>query len=511
MGRRGDFWATLAAELEDIPGRAEDRLLEASWSSECGVIVPVRGRELTFSINASMFWNSDLARLKTLEKIAVNFAILATLRTAGLAPGDPTTFHSLHESPRESNIALSSDEIESIRDAMMPLAHEASRRASERRESLDAAIAAAAASLNSLARGDIEKALEYARAAERIERDLDGALDDHCIAVGGGATGTDETETTFLALRSRIQGALELVERPDVLLSLTRLQDRPSLFERKELLGKLGGVETRGVLLRIAMRRALPTWLRRLAVWALAQQEKLTTDEIGRLIDCLRYSGEMIDKDLALELVGSLTRHSKDARLHPRCARILEALLALPLDEDTRVVVLGALSRFAEIDVVERVVMLPHPTESERKAVADLVKAVLTRPRRVSRLRPKSFEHLVFWLLQREHPHVRYEVVGRPYDGGVDIQGNRPPTSGVDDPGIPSDFVQCKNRRRIAVRDIEDFAAQVSCRTGWSDFVTTARCDSAVHRRAEELRVRLIDGARLQELLDEHASGQYIV
>lgn len=175
---------------------------------------------------------------------------------------------------------------------------------------------------------------------------------------------------------------------------------------------------------------------------------------------------------------------------------------------------LAVLGIVGEIDVVERVCMLPLADPMERDAAHKLLEGILTRPRNVMKLSPFNFEQLVKYVLDGLK-FQDVEVTGRPGDGGVDVVAYRSDTTATGKSHRARYIVQCKrHKNEIGRDDIEKFIAALRASDGAHNkglFVTTALFSRGAMDAAKSHAIELIDGKELQGVLDERFPRTYII
>lgn len=181
---------------------------------------------------------------------------------------------------------------------------------------------------------------------------------------------------------------------------------------------------------------------------------------------------------------------------------------ASKLDVDVRCGAIELLGRFGEIDVLERVMLLPLRDEREQRAVQAMVLHLLQKPRCAVRLSPKNFEHLVCRLLEKMgYEGVEVQPKGS-WDEGVDV------TAWVYEQRLKGRerlkvLVQCKRYRQanLVGADVVDKMAESlkAKQAGRGVIITTSGFQqAAVERARSHKQIEMITGAELQSLLDDH-------
>lgn len=190
--------------------------------------------------------------------------------------------------------------------------------------------------------------------------------------------------------------------------------------------------------------------------------------------------------------------------------REIERLIgpASKLEVEVRCGAIDLLGRFGEIDVLERVMLLPLRHELEQQAVQAMVLHLLRKPRSAVRLSPKNFEHLVCRLLEKMgYEDVEVQSKGS-WDDGVDV------TAWFYEQRIKGRerikvLGQCKRYRQSSLvgPDVVDKMADSlkAKQAGRGVIITTSGFQpAAIERARSHKQIEMITGADLQRLLDEH-------
>jgi HJR/Mrr/RecB family endonuclease len=212
------------------------------------------------------------------------------------------------------------------------------------------------------------------------------------------------------------------------------------------------------------------------------------------------------DPDVVLETMGVLSVYSgiitSDDVTHE-----LERLVGPMSPLEVRCRAIELLGRFAEIDALERIMLLPLKSEREYMAVQTMVRSLLEKPRSVVSLSPKSFEHLVRRLLEKMgYEEVLVQRKGS-WDQGVDVTAWRDEERLKGRQRIKM-VGQCKRYRRanlvgpeVVDKMVETLQAE---KAGRGVIITTSGfTPSAIERAHQHQHIELISGAELQQLLDE--------
>jgi hypothetical protein len=136
----------------------------------------------------------------------------------------------------------------------------------------------------------------------------------------------------------------------------------------------------------------------------------------ARLVDLLRDQ----DPDVVLEAMGALASYSGIISSEV-ATQELERLVGPTSPLEVRCRAIELLGCFAELDALERIMLLPLRREREYMAVQMMVRSLLEKPRSVVRLSPKSFEHLARRLLESmDYMNVTVQKK-ESWDQGVDV------------------------------------------------------------------------------------------
>jgi HJR/Mrr/RecB family endonuclease len=213
------------------------------------------------------------------------------------------------------------------------------------------------------------------------------------------------------------------------------------------------------------------------------------------------------DAEIAMKTIGLLGKYV-GVLPSDEAAPELERLVGPVASLDIRCAAIKLLGHFGEIDVLERVCLLPLKDEREHKAVQEMVRRLLCKPRSVVRLSPKNFEHLVRRLLEKmEYESV--EVTAREsWDQGIDVTAWhwQKRVKGRERVKMVG---QCKRYQRSNLVDHDVVNKMVeslkTAEAGHGVIITT----SGFQPRALELarkhqQIELISGSELQQLLDRH-------
>ncbi|MBI5512782.1 MAG: restriction endonuclease [Deltaproteobacteria bacterium] len=266
--------------------------------------------------------------------------------------------------------------------------------------------------------------------------------------------------------------------------------------------------------------------VRREALRLLSSVE-IGADRCDRLITLLRREAHNRVSNVLGEAVAAVWGQDRTGVFRRRDRNLLLGeLLSLDVPEHARVTAIRELARYGEIDALERVVMLPVSSAEVRDAVLALTTAIIGRKRRVDRLRSSSFEHLVLYILLKEHPTLCGDVRGRRRDRGIDIVLYEPPHVQLGQyPSRGIRFVaQCKRWKhtRVPASEVSEFMAIAKSRGAGAVFVTTSDFTDETYDmergrdsegallspRLSVPELTLIARSRLRDLLDRHGLAE---
>jgi hypothetical protein len=258
----------------------------------------------------------------------------------------------------------------------------------------------------------------------------------------------------------------------------------------------------------------------------LLSSTKLNFARCSRLVDLLRAEAHGSASSILGETIAAVWAQDQAGVLRRRDRNLLLGELLSPrVAERTRVTAIRELAKHGEIDALERVAMLPTSSAELHDAVLVLASAIITRKRRIDRLRSSSFEHLVLYVLLKEYPSLCGDVRGRSWDRGIDIVLYDPPHVQLGQyPSRGIRFVvQCKRWKhsRVSASEVSKFMLDAKSRGAGAIFVTTSDFTDETYdlERGRDAKVSLISSAsavpeltlvpksRLRELLNKHGLG----
>jgi restriction endonuclease Mrr len=168
------------------------------------------------------------------------------------------------------------------------------------------------------------------------------------------------------------------------------------------------------------------------------------------------------------------------------------------------------LGQFGEVDIIERVILLPLTDGKEIDAVAKLVQHLLRKPRSVVHLSPRSFEQVAGLLLEK------MVTLKGSWDEGVDVVAHYRDEQRLK-PERQKVVVQCKRyqAKKLVAADVVDtmVASLQNEQAAHGIIITTSGfAPQAIERGRKHRHIELIDGSALQELFDKHfGKGHYRV
>lgn len=286
----------------------------------------------------------------------------------------------------------------------------------------------------------------------------------------------------------------------DVRETIDQILAAPDLEHQGKLRGAITGDHADG-LVAVAEDRKASARVRKEA-FALLSRRPFAHSFVPRVIALLRDD----DSAITIAALSVLGGHVREARLYVETQTALEGLASPRTPVGVRARAIELLGEFAEIDVLERVCMMPAHEPDIRAAIQRLVTRLVARPRSVTHLRPDHFEHLIAKLLEARG-FVDVVRTGGPGDDGVDVEATRHTTSPEgEEPGRW--VIQCKRYRRdaVGVADVKRLVATVRSQTAnFGMLVTTSTFSSnAKDAAAPHGHLRLVGQRQLQGWLDTH-------
>jgi hypothetical protein len=219
----------------------------------------------------------------------------------------------------------------------------------------------------------------------------------------------------------------------------------------------------------------------------------LTDADTGIVLAALsalsRYVGILSSEDIVRELERLIGPSSKLA-VEVRCSAI------------------NLLGQFGEIDILERVMLLPLRHDKEYQAVQAMVLHLLRKPRSAVRLSPKNFEHLICRLLEKMgYEDVEVQSKGS-WDDGVDVTAwlREQRLMGLERIKV---LGQCKRYRQSSLLGpdvVEKMVESLKLKQGGRGVIITTSGfqPAAIERSRSYKQIEMITGADLQVLLDKH-------
>lgn len=252
----------------------------------------------------------------------------------------------------------------------------------------------------------------------------------------------------------------------------------------------------------IALDRGESLSLRKRAFQALPSMP-LSVEEVDRVLE---FIGHTRNDSVELVLFAMKAVESFSNKATPGLAQdVLEGLLTSE-EPPLRARAIELLGLFGDLDVLERVCMLPRLSPEELKAVHILVNRIAARPRNLVALRPEHFEIVIKRLLET----LRYrqiELTQMIWDGGIDLRALK------DGGGLARNkeqhcIIQCKRYQpggrvdATTFRKLQDtLQAQ---RADLGVLITTSAFTSETQELAKTYKqIELIDGEALQGMLDD--------
>ncbi|MDI1434925.1 restriction endonuclease [Polyangium sorediatum] len=193
----------------------------------------------------------------------------------------------------------------------------------------------------------------------------------------------------------------------------------------------------------------------------------------------------------------------------------LHALVSLGSTSEIKYTAIELLGRFGDIDAFERVCLQPLHHERERLAVQIMVGHLLSKPRNVLALAPKTFELLVKQLLEKMGYEGVEEQNKGSCDGGVDVTAWTTEVR-VNGPQRVKVVVQCKRYSPsnlvgadVVRKMVDSLRAQGAARG--VIITTSAFQPAALEFHRDHQYIELINGQQLQTQLDTYFEGTFRV
>ena len=179
------------------------------------------------------------------------------------------------------------------------------------------------------------------------------------------------------------------------------------------------------------------------------------TSDLLLLLDVLKST----ENELILLVMDVLERHSVHA-LFAETQQALEHIVQRTNDSDVRCRAIELLGIFGDIDIIEKVCMLPLKEPKLHEAVYKMIHRLLVKPCNILALRPENFEHIIKeWLIKAGYQQV--EVTRSVRDEGVDVIAYKK-GDGVTDTHYKV-IVQCKRYTKtpVNIEIVEQFIQDI--------------------------------------------------
>lgn len=191
---------------------------------------------------------------------------------------------------------------------------------------------------------------------------------------------------------------------------------------------------------------------------------------------------------------------------------VLEHIIRFSRNDNIRCRAIELLGIFGELDILERICMLPLTELKIQEAVHKMLQHIISKPRNILHLRPDSFEYLISECLVKLG-YEQVEVTRAVKDDGVDVVAFR--NGGVKNKKFKI-IVQCKRyaKDNIGVEVLEQLLEKIqkhSAKEG--QLITTSYFSKETEELAESHKyIELIDRDDLQVLLDKQfGEGFYCI
>lgn len=237
-------------------------------------------------------------------------------------------------------------------------------------------------------------------------------------------------------------------------------------------------------------------------------QISLNQAELNKLLNTFDENND----ELTLTVLKLLTINQNQAPVL-EVKKKLEKLL-FSANETIKCQAIELLGIFGEIDILEKVCLLPHHNENIKQAIIKLVINLTNKPINLLYIRPENFEHLIKDLLEKIG-YLDVEVTPYHHDQGIDIIAYKQ-GFGINKNQKQRVVVQCKRYRKtpISEEDIRALLKTMQIHQATEGlFITTSNFSIKANQLAEAHRhVQLIDKNQLQKLLNQYFDNkQYCI
>lgn len=264
-------------------------------------------------------------------------------------------------------------------------------------------------------------------------------------------------------------------------------------------------------LYTIAMNSIEPPTLQKQALQALSQMP-LVIGDVDRILEPIR-NHQNHPTDIVLLAMDIVEAYEKTVTL-PLAQKALENLLTSE-NALLRCRAIELLGTFGDLDVMERVCMLPKLSVDELTAVHRLVDRIMARPRNLVALRPEHFELVIKRLIEKLG-YKQVKITKMTWDGGVDLTAMRD-GGGLARGRIDSCIIQCKRYQPGTHVDATTFKklqeALREHKAALGVIITTAGFTTDTLELAKDFKpIELIGGEALQDLLDKtYGEGAFCI
>ena len=221
-----------------------------------------------------------------------------------------------------------------------------------------------------------------------------------------------------------------------------------------------------------------------------------------------RFSTNLILHRRAVEFslaVMDVLEHHQEQASFKETQNALEYIFRYSTNLTLRCRAVELLGIFGEIDIIERICMLPLNEPEMQASVQKMVQHIISKPRNILYLRPENFEHLIKeWLVKIGHEQV--QVTRHVKDDGVDVIAYKEGDGIIDDKRYIV-VAQCKRYTtdKIQITVLEDLIkAYKNEGANKGLLITTSSFSKDTKKLAESNRfIKLIDREELQNQLDK--------
>lgn len=161
----------------------------------------------------------------------------------------------------------------------------------------------------------------------------------------------------------------------------------------------------------------------RLAALKALRDNEIYDSNLLSLVKFVKESQTKESPEILIHTLETLKVHSHKARkLKGREGRLTLEDLLTHASIDVRCKAIQTLGHFGDIDVLERVCLLPTNDEDIKKAIKKLVDTLISKPRNLLTVRPENFELVTKRVVGQIDGIVKVAHTGSSHDRGVDVK-----------------------------------------------------------------------------------------